>query len=196
MAVELAKLSLWLTCIAIDEPLNFLDHHLRHGNSLLFARAAELSRPPAPRDDLTPLQLRDVVAPALREVIHSNVGIEAEASTRMDLVKKKERMWRDARVQLEPLLRVADLWVAAVAELPIPDLDYLSVAKLELASTTVTSAERQTAEALRESLREPREQLQFVLRPFHWEIDAPASASKVCPTYRLPQCGVIAAANL
>jgi hypothetical protein len=35
MAVELAKLSLWLTCIAVDEPLNFLDHHLRHGNALL-----------------------------------------------------------------------------------------------------------------------------------------------------------------
>jgi hypothetical protein len=33
LAVELTKLSLWLTCIAIDQPLNFLDHHLRSGNS-------------------------------------------------------------------------------------------------------------------------------------------------------------------
>jgi hypothetical protein len=36
MAVELAKLSLWLTCIAAEEPLNFLDHHLREGNALLY----------------------------------------------------------------------------------------------------------------------------------------------------------------
>ena len=39
MAVELAKLSLWLTCIAADEPLNFLDHHLRQGNASAFSRA-------------------------------------------------------------------------------------------------------------------------------------------------------------
>ncbi|MEI8078815.1 MAG: class I SAM-dependent DNA methyltransferase, partial [bacterium] len=35
LAVELAKLSLWLTTISSDQPLNFLDHHLRHGNSLI-----------------------------------------------------------------------------------------------------------------------------------------------------------------
>src|SRR5664279_2675949 len=46
MAVELAKLSLWLTCIAVDEPLNFLDHHLRHGNALLSVAPDELRRAP------------------------------------------------------------------------------------------------------------------------------------------------------
>src|SRR5205085_5067822 len=46
MAVELAKLSLWLTCIAVEEPLNFLDHHLRHGNALLSVSPEELRRAP------------------------------------------------------------------------------------------------------------------------------------------------------
>ena len=35
LAVELAKLSLWLTTIAGDQPLNFLDHHLSRGNWLI-----------------------------------------------------------------------------------------------------------------------------------------------------------------
>ena len=35
LAVELAKLSLWLTTIAADQPLDFLDHHLCCGNSLI-----------------------------------------------------------------------------------------------------------------------------------------------------------------
>jgi len=35
MAVELAKLALWLTTAAANKPLSFLDHHLRCGNSLL-----------------------------------------------------------------------------------------------------------------------------------------------------------------
>ncbi|ERH11388.1 MAG: type I restriction-modification system methyltransferase subunit [halophilic archaeon J07HB67] len=35
MAVELAKLSMWLETLAADKPLAFLDHHLRCGDSLV-----------------------------------------------------------------------------------------------------------------------------------------------------------------
>jgi hypothetical protein len=35
MAVELAKLSLWLDAFTVGAPLSFLDHHLKHGNSLI-----------------------------------------------------------------------------------------------------------------------------------------------------------------
>ena len=35
MAVELAKVSLWLDCFTLGAPLSFLDHHLRCGNSLI-----------------------------------------------------------------------------------------------------------------------------------------------------------------
>jgi Eco57I restriction-modification methylase len=35
LAVDLAKLSLWLATVAKDRPLSFLDHHLRCGNSLI-----------------------------------------------------------------------------------------------------------------------------------------------------------------
>ncbi|HAG97972.1 MAG TPA: hypothetical protein DCL75_03685 [Ktedonobacter sp.] len=35
LAVELAKLSLWLSTAAKDRPLSFLDHHLRPGNALI-----------------------------------------------------------------------------------------------------------------------------------------------------------------
>jgi hypothetical protein len=35
MAVELAKVSLWLDCFTLGAPLSFLDHHLKCGNSLI-----------------------------------------------------------------------------------------------------------------------------------------------------------------
>ena len=35
MAVELAKVSLWLHCFTLGAPLSFLDHHMRCGNSLI-----------------------------------------------------------------------------------------------------------------------------------------------------------------
>ena len=41
MAVELAKLSLWLHTVAKGEPLSFLDHHIRCGNSLIGAKIEE-----------------------------------------------------------------------------------------------------------------------------------------------------------
>lgn len=42
LAVDLAKLSLWLATVAKDRPLSFLDHHLRCGNALVGARLAEV----------------------------------------------------------------------------------------------------------------------------------------------------------
>ncbi|MCI0577975.1 MAG: Eco57I restriction-modification methylase domain-containing protein [Chloroflexi bacterium] len=42
MAVELAKVSLWLDAFTLGAPLSFLDHHLKHGNSLIGARIKEV----------------------------------------------------------------------------------------------------------------------------------------------------------
>jgi hypothetical protein len=42
MAVELAKVSLWLDAFTLGAPLSFLDHHLRCGNSLVGATLADL----------------------------------------------------------------------------------------------------------------------------------------------------------
>lgn len=45
MALELAKVSLWLEAIEPGRPLSFLDHHLVEGNALLGATAALVARP-------------------------------------------------------------------------------------------------------------------------------------------------------
>jgi len=42
MAVELAKLSMWLETLAADRPLAFLDHHLKDGNSLVGSDITEV----------------------------------------------------------------------------------------------------------------------------------------------------------
>jgi len=42
MAVELAKVSLWLDCFTLGAPLSFLDHHLRCGNSLIGVSVQEV----------------------------------------------------------------------------------------------------------------------------------------------------------
>lgn len=42
MAVELAKVSLWLRTLAAEQPLAFLDHHLKTGNSLIGSDIEEI----------------------------------------------------------------------------------------------------------------------------------------------------------
>ncbi len=42
MAVELAKVSLWLDCFTLGAPLSFLDHHLKSGNSLIGVSVEEV----------------------------------------------------------------------------------------------------------------------------------------------------------
>ena len=49
LAVELAKLTLWLTTMAKSKPLSFLNHHLRVGNSLIGAKIADLDEVPKVR---------------------------------------------------------------------------------------------------------------------------------------------------
>lgn len=44
MAVELAKVSLWLDCFTLGAPLSFLDHHLKCGNSLIGATVEEVDK--------------------------------------------------------------------------------------------------------------------------------------------------------
>ena len=42
MAVELAKVSLWLDCFTLGAPLSFLDHHMKPGNSLIGGNVQEV----------------------------------------------------------------------------------------------------------------------------------------------------------
>src|SRR5690606_12333408 len=44
MAVELAKVSLWLDCFTLGAPLSFLDHHLKCGNSLVGVTVEEVEQ--------------------------------------------------------------------------------------------------------------------------------------------------------
>ncbi|MEI8132005.1 MAG: DNA methyltransferase, partial [Leptolinea sp.] len=57
LAVELAKLSLWILSMAKDQPLSFMNHHLKCGNSLVGARLEEIGNYPFSTSKKEPLQL-------------------------------------------------------------------------------------------------------------------------------------------
>ncbi|HZL77619.1 MAG TPA: hypothetical protein VFC17_02115 [Candidatus Limnocylindrales bacterium] len=176
LAVELAKLSLWLTCIAADEPLNFLDHHLRTGNSLLWANPDEMKHLPlsseAERKQIT-FNIGAKLSQAIQAVIAENLQIEETASTEMELVKKKEARWKAVREKLRPFLYFADVWLAALDGLPVNELNYQMLARAEFEPGELDNKEKADAKKLRDSLAADLEKKRTALNPFHWRLEFP-----------------------
>jgi hypothetical protein len=115
LAVDLAKLSLWLATVAKGRPLSFLDHHLRSGNSLVGARLADLtteraSAKKASRKRANATQSAEVAQPALfdeeslRQVMHTAVDlmwlIETSPAQSVSEVKQQEQLYEELRRQL------------------------------------------------------------------------------------------------
>jgi Uncharacterized conserved protein len=176
LAVELSKLSLWLTCIAIDEPLNFLDHHLHCGNSLLWAEMPELYRLPGSSDEevqQATFDLGDQLVETLSAVISETVSIEAEASTEMEVVKEKERRWRRVRTSLQPYLDIANLWVAALDGFAINHLHYRMLALSAVSPHELSTEQKREARELRASIQNSLQERLDHLHPFHWELNFP-----------------------
>ncbi len=121
MAVQLARLSLWLATLAADRPLSFLDHHLRTGDSLVGAWLASLTRAPAPRRrSRRPapgpqlFEGDDAFEAAARTVVPARFSLAGPGDT-VDQVRAKERLLAGLDRQdsaLSRWRRVADLWCA------------------------------------------------------------------------------------
>ncbi len=120
MAVQLARLSLWLASLAGDRPLAFLDHHLTAGDSLIGASFADLARNPGlsrrqGRVSHQPLPLfgTDPADEIATSVLPERFRIATEASETPSAVREKERMLAALSAPGTPLAewkRAADLW--------------------------------------------------------------------------------------
>ena len=150
LAVELAKLSLWLTCIAVDEPLNFLDHHLRRRQlpALCQPRRTQPqpASPPTTNASSPPSILGDDCPRRSRAVIAENVQHRRRRQHRNGSCqsRRKNAGRRPAR-NFSPFLNVADLWLAALDGVPINELDYRTLALLRdrsRANSTATKSRR------------------------------------------------------
>ena len=120
-AVQLARLSMWLTTLAADRPLTYLDHHLAAGNSLLGASLTDLSRPASSTRRARALaslplfddQLAELVA---RRVIPARLQLALTPSDSLEAVKRKERTLAALSAADSPIGRwwlAANLWCAA-----------------------------------------------------------------------------------
>jgi type I restriction-modification system DNA methylase subunit len=113
MAVELAKVALWLETVSLDAPLSFLDHHLRTGNSLIGGRVANLGTLPGAME-LQQNVFKQQVEQQLPALIDPLTRIRDLPSQTPQQIKEKERLYRQTfQPRCEMFRSVADLWCSA-----------------------------------------------------------------------------------
>jgi hypothetical protein len=121
MAVQLARLSLWLATLASDRPLTFLDHHLTAGDSLVGAtiddvrRQPTRSRRPQRRPGPLPLFGEADIATALEHAVRTRLRLAGEPDDSPATVAAKEKTLAALGAPgsaLDRWSRVLDLWCA------------------------------------------------------------------------------------
>jgi hypothetical protein len=104
LAVELARLCLWMTTAANGKPLTFLDHHLRWGNSLVGAWRKDVGIYPLTKKEskqmfTLPLDRFEV---ELDQVLAGYQDLYAKNSDRVEEVREKARIFDE---EIYPILQ-------------------------------------------------------------------------------------------
>lgn len=107
LAVELAKVSLWLHTVTKDKPLSFLDHHLKCGNSLIGTRLVDLPWYPEldTRKSAVRIQKVDLEGPKpiISKLLEAIKRLELTPDETLQQVKEKERIFKELKETSEYL---------------------------------------------------------------------------------------------
>ena len=166
VAVDLAKLSLWLITLAKDHPLTFLDHALRHGDSLVGLSRRQIEAFHW-KGDASQFQAGFEVM-RIREHLAKIAALRERIREAGEEVSDQERRlwWRDAREELDAAGVFGDLVLAAFFEKAKPK--EREALRTQLADAVV----RGETHRYRSWLAELRD-AEPPLAPFHWEIEFP-----------------------
>jgi len=166
MAVELAKVSLWLDCFTLGAPLNFLDHHLRCGNSLIGATFKDLEA--ATKGRLFSLNYE----PLLRAINHVLQVSRLADATAAD-VAQSMKQYDTARQALTGYQVILDMLVAKHFGFPdapgiVEEGDQIDLTNRDRFLKSLHDDDERKLVRQVEEVAQQRDR-----RFFHWEIEFP-----------------------
>jgi hypothetical protein len=138
LAVEMAKLSLWLLTMAKDKPFEFLDHNIRCGDSLVGLHSIDqlkhFSLKPDPNDKVL---FKGPLDEAIEEAITLRLKLEDMPCNSVEDVKRQEELLAEANEKIARLRCAADLLVSAEfwgenAKDKLQKVQYASLKSVEL----------------------------------------------------------------
>ena len=174
LAVELAKLSLWLSTVSKSKPLSFLDHHLRCGNSLIGARIKDLSEHPDVKEGKRKKKIDSQISTfeilfneKLNTLLSNRKFIEELPSETVIQIKEKEKYEKKFRSDIRRFNQTANLWISIYYGNEIPEKKYIKVQdKLE-------SYEEEWQQIVNEKWFQKALNIYKEKRFFHWELEFP-----------------------
>ena len=114
LAVELAKLAIWLVTLAKNKPFNFLDHALRCGDSLVGLHDLEQLRFFSLKSDAeNPVLFKGPLNTAVDEAIELRLKLEGKPANTVADVEAQGLLLAQAEDDVARLKCSADLLVAA-----------------------------------------------------------------------------------
>ncbi|MDQ3420933.1 MAG: N-6 DNA methylase, partial [Acidobacteriota bacterium] len=174
MAVQLARLSLWLTTMSGDRPLTFFDHNLRAGNSLAGASIADVRhRRSGGRISHAPLPLLDGlgIESAVGEAVTSRLTLREGLEDTIEQVRAKEALFAAIQASGAPLARwkaAADLWCAGWFDDAVRNLPRTTfVALLDEAAGRGSGLNGPTIQNVLQAGKNAATRERF----FHWELE-------------------------
>ncbi len=143
LAVELAKLSLWIESHGEGLPLTFLDHRLVLGDSLtgpFFEHLLTYPSDGSPLEGLFADGLRDLLAKTLAEALSHVRELEATVGTSLSEMEIKRVAQTRLDSTLSSLRAIADAWVISLTSLNGTGADYSEAVRDALSATAAGSA--------------------------------------------------------
>ena len=167
MAVELAKVSLWLDCFTLGAPLSFLDHHLRCGNSLIGAMAEEVAED---FESELPLFGTGPFSGLLRaaEIMR---GISTIADVTLEQVRESGHLFEAFDEAATPYKQLLDIRVAQHFDVARAD-EFLRTHTPEQALEIVRGRVEEVKPIYQEVVEQTRT-LYDEKRFFHWDLEFP-----------------------
>jgi hypothetical protein len=166
LAVEMAKLSLWLITLAKGRPFTFLDHALKCGDSLLGVSIQQLKawNLDARAGDVPLFRLE--LQARIDEMIQLRLQLEGFTVNDVSQQREKERLFREAEMRANDFRGAADMLIAAylVDGLNETKRDGLRQRLLQTAMGTASVTDDDRA------LLTP---IYARYAPFHWELEFP-----------------------
>lgn len=181
LAVELAKLSIWLITLSAGKPFGFLDHNLRSGDSLLGVHRTEqlvqMRIDPAPGEHQTGL-LDEIVVEALQRAVSIRHQLRSGRDLDITDVTLRTSLDQEARNTLSSVDLVADAFIGEVVRLGPKSRSLGSVCDaLALTAAGALDGNHGEREALQTIVRSSAVPLdggeQIVSVPFHWALQFP-----------------------
>jgi hypothetical protein len=168
LAIELAKVSLWLHTIAQDKALSFLDHHLKCGNSLIGAKIEEIAKGlPTAKAKSNYTLWGSHLKVTMEEALAKRMAIQFMPSDTTEQIKDKERILKESDELIRRSKQVADLYLSGYFGNGVSLDDYARV------MGDIALIEEEWLKYEKKDWFKKAVELADEKRFFHWELEFP-----------------------